>query len=230
MKKYNAIFLSFLMLFSSLSFADNLPTKPHISVSGDAKIKVAPDTVKISFQVVSVENDAEHAKQVVDQQVNEILSLLDKNNFDENLLTRADLQLRPEYEYIEKKRVQIGIKATRSLSYQLNALNETNAFLQLLVKAKVSNIGQIQYALQNPEEWQLKARHLAVKNSVEKAKGLAESYGVSLGDVYSINYQTSNAHVQPVLMKAMENDSVGNTYQNNEITIQDRVSAVFLLN
>ncbi|WP_298943163.1 SIMPL domain-containing protein [uncultured Psychromonas sp.] len=227
MKIFNVLLVSFLFVATPWLSANNLPDKAHVSVSGTAKIQVKPDTVRIEFQSIAVENDSDDAKREVDKQVQQILSKLQKGGFDQALLKRSDLQMRPEYEYIEKKRTPVGVKATRNLSYQLGDVTKVNEFLQILVKSDISNIGQINYALKEPVQWQLKARDLAVKDSINKAKGLAKSYHASLGEVYSIHYQTNNA--QPVLMRMVESDQMVPNYQNNEITITEKVDAVFLL-
>ena len=227
MKIFNVLLVSCLVVVTPWVSASNLPEKAHVSVSGIAKIQVKPDTVKIEFQSIAVENDSDDAKREVDKQVQQILSKLQKGGFDQALLKRSDLQMRPEYEYIEKKRTPVGVKATRNLSYQLGDVTKVNEFLQILVKSDISNIGQINYALKEPVQWQLKARDLAVKDSINKAKGLAKSYQTSLGEVYSIHYQTNNA--QPVLMRMVESDQMVPSYQNNEITITEQVDAVFLL-
>ena len=96
------------------------------------------------------------------------------------------------------------------------------------MKNDISNIGQINYALKDPLQWQIKARDLAVQDSINKAEGLAKSYHASLGNVYSVNYHNNNA--QPILMRAMESDQIAPSYQNNQIEINERVEAVFLLN
>ncbi len=227
MKIFNVLLVSCLVVVTPWVSASNLPEKAHVSVSGIAKIQVKPDTVKIEFQSIAVENDSDDAKREVDKQVQQILSKLQKGGFDQALLKRSDLQMRPEYEYIEKKRTPVGVKATRNLSYQLGDVTKVNEFLQILVKSDISNIGQINYALKEPVQWQLKARDLAVKDSINKAKGLAKSYQTSLGEVYSIHYQTNNA--QPVLMRMVESDQMVPSYQNNEIIITEQVDAVFLL-
>ncbi|WP_028870437.1 SIMPL domain-containing protein [Psychromonas arctica] len=227
MKIINIILLGCLLTATASGQAATLPDQPHISVSGNAKIHVKPDTVRIEFQAIAMENDADNAKQMVDQQVQQVLSQLQKSGFDQALLTRADVQLRPEYEYIEKKRTQVGIKATRNLSYQLDDVEKLNKLLQILVKNDISNIGQINYSLKEPLQWQIKARDMAVQDSISKAEGLANSYHSALGNVYSINYQTHNA--QPILMRAMESDQVAPSYQNNQIEINERVETVFLL-
>ena len=227
MKKPNLALLICLLTPFSWANANSLPAQPHISVSGQAKLEVKPDTVSIKFQSVAVENDSDNAKQVVDKQVDNILAALQEGGFSQASLKRADIQIRPEFEYIEKQRTQIGVKAIRNLSYQLDDVTKVNQFLQVLVKSDISNIGQINYALKDPKKWQKKVRNLAVQDSINKAKGLADNYQATLGDIFSINYRASSA--RPVLMRAMESDQLPSSYQNNQITITDSVDAVFLL-
>lgn len=212
------------MLSTSVSA---LPEAAHIMVTGNAQLKVKPDMATISFQAVSVQDSAEQAKQEADAQVSLILSLLKKSGFEQTLLTRGDLQLRPEFEYIDKKRQQVGIKATRQLSYQLDDINKVNHFLDLLVKAKVNQLSRINYSLKDSKAWQLKARELAVQDSKEQAEGLAKSYQAKLGKIYSIHYQ--NQRVQPIAMRAMESDQVAPVYLKQDIVINEHIDAVFIL-
>lgn len=229
MKRVKSVLFSCLLVSTQFVYADALPSQPHVAVTGNATIKVEPDTVKISFQSIAVEKNASDAKQVVDEQVQDVLSQLQKMGFEQELLIRDNIRLRPEYEYIDKKRTPVGTNATRNLSYQLDDLTKVNDLLQILADVNVSTIGQINYSLKDPQQWQLKVRELAVKDSLSKADDLAKSYQTSLGEVYSIKYQSNNA--QPVLMHSMESQSRQRapSYQHNQIELNDRVEAVFLL-
>ena len=221
------LIVTYFVTAASTSIADGLPSQPYISVSGISKIQVKPDTVKISFQAIATENSAESAKLVVDKQVQLLLSKLQENGFKESLLSRGNIQLRPEYEMIQKKQTQVGIKATRNLSYQLGDTTKTNLLLELLVEVDIANIGQFHYSLKQPDEWYQKARDLAVQDSISKAQQLAESYHADLGKVYSVRYQSNNS--QPIMMRSAESSNIQALYQENQITINERVDTIFLL-
>ena len=227
MNFFKIVITTCLVSIASMSIADGLPSSPYISVSGVAKIQVKPDTVKLSFQATATENSAVNAKQVVDQQVQLLLSKLQANGFKEHLLIREDIRLHPEYDFIKKKQTQVGIKAVRNLSYQLDDTMKVNLLLELLVEADIANIGNVHYSLQQPIEWETKARELAVQNSIDKAEGLAKSYQATLGKVYSIRYQSN--YNPPVMMRTLESKTTPDLYQNKKITITERVDTVFLL-
>ena len=221
------LIVTYLVIVASTSIADGLPSQPYISVSGISKIQVKADTVKISFQAIATENSAESAKLVVDKQVQLLLLKLQENDFKESLLSRGDIQLRPEYEIIKKNQTQVGIKATRNLSYQLGNISKTNLLLKLLVEVDIANIGQFHYSLKQSSEWHQKARDLAVKDSINKAQQLAESYHADLGKVYSVRYQSNSS--QPIIMRSAESSNTPALYQENQITINERVDTIFLL-
>ena len=227
MNLFKLVIAIYLVTTASVSIADGLPSQPYISVSGISKIQVKPDTVKISFQATATENSAESAKLVVDKQVQLLLSKLQENGFEESLLSRGNIQLRPEYEMIQKKQTQVGIKATRNLSYQLDNILKTNALLEILVEIDIAHIGQFRYSLKQPDEWYQKARDLAVQDSINKAEQLAESYQAELGKVYSVRYQSNNS--QPMMMRSVESSNAPALYQENQITINERVDTIFLL-
>ena len=227
MNLFKLVISIYLVTTASVSIADGLPSQPYISVSGISKIQVKPDTVKISFQATATENSAESAKLVVDKQVQLLLSKLQENGFEESLLSRGNIQLRPEYEMIQKKQTQVGIKATRNLSYQLDNILKTNALLEILVEIDIAHIGQFRYSLKQPDEWYQKARDLAVQDSINKAEQLAESYQAELGKVYSVRYQSNNS--QPMMMRSVESSNAPALYQENQITINERVDTIFLL-
>jgi len=227
MNVFKLVIMTYLAVAASVSMANGLPSQPYISVSGISKIQVKPDTVKISFQLVATESSAEKAKLMVDQQMTLLLSKLEGKNFQEQLLNRGDIQLRSEYEVVHKKQTQIGIKATRNLNYQLNDLSKTNLLLDLLVEVEVANIGHFNYSLKETDKWHRKARDLAVQDAINKAKQLAESYQVGLGKVYSVHYQSG--HNQPVIMRSVKTHNTPALYQENHITIDERVESTFLL-
>ena len=227
MNLFKLLIIIYLSSVASVSIADGLPDLPYISVSGISKIQVKPDTVKVSFQATATENSAESAKLVVDKQVQLLLSKLQENGFEESLLRRGDIQLRPEYEIIQKKQTQVGIKATRNLSYQLDNISKTNLLLELLVEVDIAHIGQFHYSLKESSEWHQKARDLAVKDSINKAQQLAESYHADLGKVYSVRYQSNSS--QPIIMRSAESSNTPALYQENQITINERVDTIFLL-
>lgn len=227
MRYFRSTILLIITTISLSTLADALPDGPHVSVTGSAKIEVQPDQVTIQFQATSLEKTAGLAKQNVDKQVAALITNLEKAGFDTKVLERGNINIRAQYQYVKDQRRLQGIAATRDLTYLLTELEKVNQFLELVVAANIESIGQMNYGLQAPQEWQLKVRQLAIQDSKEKAENLASAYQAKLGKIYAINYQHSYA--QPLMMRAKSDQMAESTYQVNKINISDQVQVVFTL-
>lgn len=221
------ILLLLISLFPFSTFASSFPDDPYISVTGNASLAIEADQVIIQFQPSAVDKSGEVAKQIVDQQVTLLLKQLQQAGFNVDEVQSISQSSRAEYDYQQKKRQLLGVRVTHELSYRLTDISRVNAFLDALLSAKVDTISALRYGLQNPQQWQDKVRKMAVLDSQQKAQNVAQLYDAKLGNVYSINYQNNEA--TPVYMRAasMESDAVNVKPKN--ITLNDRVSVVFIL-
>ncbi|WP_372880826.1 SIMPL domain-containing protein [Psychromonas sp.] len=204
-----------------------LPDKPYLAVTGSAQVEVQPDQVLIQFKATAMQDTVEAAKQKVDLQVAALLLNLEKAGFEQSVLERGNISTREQYQYVQNQRTLQGISAARDLTYLLTDLSKVNQFLESVTAANINAIQQMHYGLQSPQQWLLKARQLAVQDSLEKAASLASAYQAKLDKIYSINYQQQ--HAQPIMMRAMSEKPGENSYQVNKIKISDQVQAVFTL-
>jgi len=227
MRYYQYLLVAVISAFCVPSLANSLPDDPHISVTGSAELEVAPDQVVVVFHASALEASGALAKNRVDQQVSGLLSDLNKAGFNSEKLESADLYIRAEYDYQKEKRTLLGVRATRDLTYLLTDINKVSQFLDVLLGAKIDAIDPLQYGLQSPEQWQLKVRLMAVKDSMQNAAVLAQAYKSQLGKIYSVNHSDSSA--RPVMMRAMQSEMTMTSYQVKTIKLSDRVQAVFLL-
>ncbi|PKF63036.1 hypothetical protein CW745_06320 [Psychromonas sp. psych-6C06] len=221
---------SLLLLLSCLSFAslaDSFPDEPYISVTGSASLAVDADQVIINFQPNALNHQGEVAKKQVDAQVATVISRLKNAGFSSDLIKSVSQASRPEYDYTNKKRNLLGVRVTHELSYRLTDISKVNQFLDVLLTAQVESISPLQYGLQNPSQWQQKVRQMAVLDSKQKAEDMAQLYEADLGKVYSINYQSND--VQPVYMRSLAIESDAISVKPKNITLNDRVSTVFIL-
>ena len=183
MRIIQSLIIVVLAIFSAAAIANALPDDPHISVTGSATLEVKPDQVIIHFQAKALEQNATLAKQSVDQQVENLLINLPQAGFANEELQRANLQIREEYQYINKKRTLQGIRAVRELSYLLTDVSKVNLFLETVLAADIESIQQMQYGLQSPKKWQLEVRQMAIQDSQAKAANLAAAYQAKLGKI-----------------------------------------------
>ena len=228
MRQLKYLSLVIFTFFSISTFAGEFPSKAYISVTGEAKLEVMPDKVTIKIQAYALEKSAKLALEKVNVQVDSFIKKLKKSDFNAAKLDSSSVNVRPEYTYEKNKKLLVGYQATRDLSYVLIDLNRINSYIDLVVAAGIERISQLEYALQDPMKYNEQVRLLAVNDSKNKAKTVTKAYGAKLGKVYSINYQGRSS--RPVMMRDMSLSSSKNSnYQVQNIILNDRIEAVFLL-
>lgn len=230
---------SLLSLISCGSFSQSVVTTENqvvrqVSVSGMGEAKVEADMARVHLSAQAQSNTSAEAKNIVDQRVNEVIRILDSVGLDEEDLTAGQISISPRYNYRNNRQEFIGYFASRSIQVEIDDLDLLNTFLDAALEQQIDGINQIEYRTSNEEEAKTLAREMAIQDSKQKAEFLAQAYGVELGNVISINYQSSYA--SPVIYEqvglaraeSFAADSAGQ-YIPDQLSFSDRISVVFEL-
>ncbi|AYA40865.1 oxidative stress defense protein [Xenorhabdus nematophila] len=219
--------------------AAELPSVPHISTSGNAIIKAAPDMATLTINVSETQKSAADAKKKVDERVAKYFDFLKNNGIEKKDIDAANLSTQPEYQYEQKtgKSTMTGYRASRSVEVKVYKLDQLNALLDGALKAGLNEISSIQFSVDNPQRYRDQVRQKAIENAIQQAAALAKGFNSKLGPVYSINYRAPEAMPTPIsrlkfqaaLMAAPASDSASETYEPQSIEFSDNVDAVFEL-
>nr|WP_306309245.1 oxidative stress defense protein [Xenorhabdus anantnagensis] len=220
------------------SAADSLSV-PHISTSGNAIVKAAPDMATLIIYVSETQKSAADAKKKVDTRVAKYFDFLKSSGIEKKYIDAANLRTQPEYQYEQKtgKSSITGYKASRSVEVKVHKLDKLNALLDGALKAGLNEISSVQFSVDNPQRYRDEARQKAIQNAIQQATVLAKGFNGKLGPVYSINYRAPEAvpipmsrlKYQTALMAASASDSASETYEPQSIEFSDHVDAVFEL-
>ncbi len=210
----------------------NTPTFPHIETIGTSELSVDADIADISVTVIAEENTASLAKQKTDKAVTELINRLLKAGIARNAIQSANLQLSPKYVYDNNTRSnnQVGYRASRQITITIHELNKLNDILDKALAEGVNQINNIQFKSSQLQELTQQARQLAIKDAQQKALSLAQGFDQKLMGVWQVRYQSQHP-IQPVMMRmdAAPKSSVGQSYQQAQITISDRVEVIYQL-
>ena len=209
----------------------------QISVSGLGEAKVDADMALVHLTAQSQRMTSEEAKRDVDQLVNEVIQVLDEIGLDADSLTAGQLSISPRYNYrntsLGNTQEFAGYFASRAIQVEIPDLDLLNPFLDAAVARKIDGVGQIEYRTSEEEEAKALARELAIQDSKDKAEYLARAYGVDLGAVISISYQSNTP--SPILYQetsflrsASPADSSGQ-YIPDQLSFTDNISVTFEL-
>ncbi|SQI35923.1 26 kDa periplasmic immunogenic protein precursor [Leminorella richardii] len=216
--------------------AAELPDGPHIATSGSSIVKAKPDMATLFIEVNVSNKSAAEAKKKSDERVAKYIDFLQKNGIDKADIDAANIQTRIEYSdgsYVSSaKRTIKGYIATRQVKVTVRQLDKLNALLDGALANELNEINDVQLGVMKDETYRDEARQQAVKDAVEKANALAKEFGVKLGPVFSIRYNSSGGGAVPAASyrsKAMSYSSsaADESYQQQSIDFNDRVEVVF---
>lgn len=223
----------------SAAFAAAEPEGPHITTSGNATIKAAPDMATLNIQVSERAKDAAQAKKQVDERVAKYFVFLKENGVVKEDIDAANIRTQPNYEYDKKTERSVinGYTATRTVNVKIKKLEQLNTLLDGALAAGLNEINSVEFGVNNSEQYKIKAREVAIKNAIDQASSVAKGFGADLGAVYSVSYRAPEATPYPIAqvrmdamaLKAQAPAAVQETYEQQSIEFKDYVDVVFEL-
>lgn len=166
----------------------------NIRVSGKGKLSVRPDTICLAIEAEGVFPDYEKTIKESADQTKVLRKSLEKSGLSGKELKTKHFSIQSEYEsYRDKndnyKRRFVGYKFEHHTEIKFPNDNEQlGRTLYELSHCPVEVEFSICYTVSNPEDVRNELLRKAVKDSKVKAKILAESAGVNLGEIKRIDY------------------------------------------
>ena len=206
----------------------------QVSVTGNGEALVDADIAIVHLAAQSQQRTSAAAKEEVDHQVNEVIATLESIGLTPDDLSAGQISLSPRYDYRNNRQEFAGYFASRSIQVEITDLDILNDFLDAALAQEIGNINQIEYRSSQEQEAKELARELAIEDSKEKAEYLAEAYGVDLGAIISISYQSNQS--TPVIYQdtgvlraeSISQSSTGQ-YIPDQLSFTDRISVIFEL-
>lgn len=182
------LLLAALLIAAPASAGTPLPDAPHVMASGEGKASVAPDLARITLTARYRNAAPAAAKHAVDRSIEAFLDLAPRFGLEPAHVTAADLSVSEDIDYDARDRkISNGFVASREVTVELRELARLGAFLDAALAAGMNEVDRIVFESSRAEALRAEARDKAVAQAREKAGGLAEAFGATLGPVYSIN-------------------------------------------
>jgi uncharacterized protein YggE len=219
------------IMFMTMSYAQEIKQIPQINVSGEGKVKVAPDQVCISATVETKGNNAKDVKKQNDEKIDAVLKFIKKMNIPVADYKTKQVALNPQYDYEKKK---TSYNATQTVEIILKDLTKYDDLMDGLVQQGINRIDRVSFETSKLVQLESEARKLAMKEAKLKAEDYVSVLGQKVGKAYTISDNTQVYRPQPMYaaMKSMEMDSAGAPNQTlaiGEIEVTANVSVSFVL-
>lgn len=219
------------LLFTVLTQSQEIKPIPQINVTGEGKIKTAPDQVTILATVENKGTNAKEVKKLNDQQMETVLKFVKSMNLAPADYRTKRVSLNPQYDYEKKKHTY---NATQTIEILLRDLSKYDELMEGLVDNGINRIDNVTFQSSKLAVYQSDARKLAMKDAKMKAEEYVSVVGQKVGAAITITDNTQTYYPQPVYaMKsmAMEGDSAAprQTLAAGEIEITANVNVSFKL-
>jgi len=226
------IILILAILFMATSYSQEQKQVPMINVSGEGKVKVAPDQALISISIETKGTKAEDVKRENDKKMDAILKFIKKSNIATEDFQTQRISLNPNYDYEKKKYNYI---ATQTIQILLKDLSKYDTLMEGLVNEGINRIDNVEFKSSKLVQLQSDARKLAIKEAKAKAEDFVSVLGQKVGKAILIsdNSQAYNPQPRMYAMKSMSMDKSESapreTLAIGEIEIIANVSVSFVL-
>lgn len=230
--KMKKIILILALVFMANSYAQEQKQVPMINVSGEGKVKLAPDQALISISIETKGTKAEDVKRENDKKMDGILKFIKKSNIPSEDFQTQRISLNPNYDYEKKKYSYI---ATQSVQILLKDLSKYDTLMEGLVNEGINRIDNVEFKSSKMNQLQSDARKLAMKDAKNKAEDYVSVLGQKVGKAILISDNSQIFIPQPRMyaMKSMAMDNSESasreTLAIGEIEITANVSVSFAL-
>ncbi len=206
---------------------------PTVNVSGEGKIKVAPDQAAISVSVETKGTKAIDVKKENDVKIDAVLKYFKKMSIVKEDYQTQRVSLYPNYDYEKKKTSYI---ATQTVIILLKDLNKYDVLMDGLVDLGINRIDNVEFKSSRIDQLQSDARKLAIKDAKAKAEDFVSVLNQKVGKALTIS-DNSQVNYPPRPMYEMKTLAMADggggapreTLATGEIELVVNVSVSFVL-
>ncbi|MCP4045490.1 MAG: SIMPL domain-containing protein [Gammaproteobacteria bacterium] len=210
----NSRFFRYLVLLATTIFvlttatacrAQDDGTRPRILVTGQGSVDVEPDMAVLALTVT---REAETAREALDANsaaIKDVLDAMKAEGIKARDLQTSNFSIQPKYFYPQQKSSNtheppriIAYTVRNSLSVRIRDIGSLGHILDKSVTLGVNEGGNISFTNDDPSAAITRARVLAMKDALARAKTLAEAGGVKVGRLLEISEQSFNPRPMPM--------------------------------
>ncbi|MEK7627186.1 MAG: SIMPL domain-containing protein [Patescibacteria group bacterium] len=183
-----------------------------ITISAEGKVDAVPDVARVNFSVMAQGKTPKEVQQQVSEKMNKIIDFIKNQEVDAKDIKTLNISVNPQYYYSydypripcplmsevyppssfpiscpPKSPVIIGYEANQTLDVKIRKLNDVGDIIDGAVENGATQVGGINFSIDDPDELKAQARELAFKKAREKADSLAKIAGMKIKKVVTFS-------------------------------------------
>jgi uncharacterized protein YggE len=191
--RYYLIPLFLFVLFIQPSFAESLPSVPHIVVTGEHEIRVTPDILTLSLSISETGSEVAKARDSIEMRSKKLIASLETLGIAKEDINSAQLKITPHYNWNNSAQIYVGTEVSRTVEVTLRDLSHYDELIRAIINARVAQIHSSRLSSSNEKKIREEALRGAISDGMEKAEIMVVHLPEQIGPVYSISPQSSNA-------------------------------------
>lgn len=157
-----------------------IETKNTITVSDQAEVYAQPDLALAIFSVKTEKKTVTQAMTENTEKMNEIIDFIKETGVEEKDLKTTTFNIYPRYDYVRGIRILVGYEVTQSLQTKIRNLEKIGQIIQGATDAGANQVGDLQFTIDQPDEFKKQAREEAIKKAKDRAEEIADQLGINL--------------------------------------------------
>lgn len=168
-----------------------------ISIQGEGEVFAIPDVATFSVGVTKENKVISTAQKEVDDKINAIKDILKKNGVEDKDIKTIGYNIYPKYEYVQAyctvaycppgKQEFKGYEVSQTVEIKVRDTGKAGELLSSIGTVGVTNIGSLNFTLDDENKVMEEARDKAIQNAKEKAEKLAKELDVKLVRIIGYN-------------------------------------------
>ncbi|MCS7051745.1 MAG: SIMPL domain-containing protein [Thermomicrobium sp.] len=152
-----------------------------ISVYGEGRVTLPPDTATITLGAEIFDPDAAAAQREVERRMDAILAVFRQAGIPDNKMKTVVYAITVERDWQQPAAPVTGYRVTHLVEIQVQPVERVGELLGRAVQSGANVVSGVSFSVANPAAALRQARELAVRDAREKAAHLAQLTGVGLG-------------------------------------------------
>lgn len=178
-----------------------------ISVIGEGKSFITPDTLNINLSISELEKTTDLAQKKSNEKLAKVQEVISLFTIEKKDIQTTNASINPEYDRSKEQRQLLGYRSTQTLNIKMTGSGFEQKGADFI--AKISEIGGVSidnttFSITDENKGTEQARERAFKDAQAKAEQLAKLAGVKLGKVSLISEQSSQSYPRPMYTAAKE--------------------------
>ncbi|MCX6718535.1 MAG: SIMPL domain-containing protein [Candidatus Staskawiczbacteria bacterium] len=172
----------------------DLQNQNQITVSGEGKVYAKPDVALISLGVTAQAVTVADVTKSGTDKMNAVIDAVKKLGVDEKDIQTTNYSLTPNYNYTQNAgRIFQGYTLEQDVQVKIRDFTKVGDILAKATSVGANLVGDLQFTIDNPEQFKEQARAKAIAQAKANAENLAKESGIGLGKIINIFENSYNS-------------------------------------